>query len=312
MVNSEYVEFTIPYLLKIKDSFEQNPDWRFEIERKGVVAELRFKKEKSEGYTYSAFPEGDRSGNLCWTNVQVRFTGGLSEDGKTPDGSLIEASLYAINRFLEAYRAVMEDEWIRDLALQNIVEFTVYWDTGSEVESQTVYVPNETFGEFDLDVESRDQIKKYLDEGTHINPAKKIDLDTQEKIHRGEYDLAVINADRLFEFWAINVFVYIKESRGEPTDDAIELATNNKFTNLISNFYRDHLGFDFQATTGYEEWKEYTHELRNNVVHEGWHVTEEEAQRAYNASMKAIAEIIEEFEDELQGTNLFAKVDHNE
>lgn len=312
MVNSEYVEFTIPYLLKIKDSFEQNPDWRFEIDQEGVIAELRFKKEKSETYTYSAFPEGDRSGNLCWTKVQVRFTGGLSKDGKSPDGTLIEASLQAINRFLEVYRAVMEDEWIRDLAFENIVEFTVYWDTGSEVESKTVYLPNETFGELEMDVETRDQMQKYLDERIRINPAKKMDLDTQEKIHRGEYDLAVIIADRLFEFWAINVFVHLKDSRGESVDDAVELVTNNKFTNVISNFYRDHLGFDFQATTGYEEWKEYTHELRNNVVHEGWHVSEEEAQRAYDASMRAIAEIVEEFEDELQGTNLFVEIDHSE
>lgn len=312
MINSEYVEFTIPYLLKVKDSFEQNPDWRFEVDRDGVKAELRFKKEKSEGYTFSAFPEGDRSGNLCWTKVQVRFSDGLSQDGRSSEGTLIEASLGAINRFLEVYRAVMEDEWIRDLAFQNIVEFTVYWDTGSEVESETVYVPNETFGEFEMDLEARDQIQKYIDESIRINPAKKMDLDTKEKIHRGEYDLAVINADRLFEFWAINVFVHIKDSRGESADDAVELVTDNKFTNVISNFYNDHLGFDFKGTTEYEDWKKHTHELRNNVVHEGWHVTEEEAQRAYDASIRAIAKIIEEFKDELKGTNLFAEIDYHE
>jgi hypothetical protein len=33
MVDTEYVEFTIPYLLKLKDSFDKNPEWRFEIER---------------------------------------------------------------------------------------------------------------------------------------------------------------------------------------------------------------------------------------------------------------------------------------
>lgn len=312
MVDAEYVEFTIPYLLKLKDSFDKNPEWRFEIEREGQIAELRFRKEKSHDYDFSAFPEGDRSGKLCWTKVQVRFPGGLSKEGRSEDGPLIEASKKAINRFLEVYRAVMEDEWIRDLAVQNIVEFTVYWDLGSEIESSTVYVPNETFGDFGLDIEKRDKIQRYIDEGTNINPSKRIDLDTQEKIHRGEYELAVINADRLFEFWAINTFVYLKENRGSSTEDAIELATENKFTNIISNFYRDHLGFNFQETTEYKNWKEETHELRNNVIHEGWHITEEESQKAYNASLKAIAAITEEFKEELRGTNLFAEIEHHD
>ncbi|TKX72603.1 hypothetical protein EXE46_15655 [Halorubrum sp. GN11_10-6_MGM] len=238
MVESEYVEFTIPYLLKLKDSFEKNPEWRFEIEREGQIAELRFKKEKSSDFDYTAFPEGDRSGNLCWTKVQVRFPGGLSQENRTNDGLLIEASQKSINRFLEVYRAVMEDEWIRDLAFQNIVEFTVYWGFDSKVESKTVYVPNETFGESGIDSETRDKIQMYLNEDIRINPPKKMDLDTQEKLHRGEYELAVINADRMFEFWAVNVFVYLKELRGTSSNEAVELVTENKFTNVIGSFVR--------------------------------------------------------------------------
>lgn len=310
MVEAEYVEFTIPYLLKLKDSFGKNPEWRFEIEREGQVAELRFRKEKSDDFDYTAFPKGDRSGKLCWTKVQVRFPGGLSNEGQSEHGPLIEASRSAINRFLEVYRAIMGDEWIRDLAFQNIVEFTVYWDLGSEIKSDIVYVPNDTFGDFEIDTERRDKIQQYLDNGIGINPSKKMDLDTQEKIHRGEYDLAVINADRLFEFWAINTFVYLKENRGASTEDAIELVTENKFTNVISNYYRDHLGFDFQDTTEYEDWREETRKLRNKVIHEGWHITEKEAQKAYQASQKAIAAIMEEFKEELRGTNLFAEIDY--
>ncbi|WP_226013588.1 hypothetical protein [Halomicrobium salinisoli] len=310
MVEAEFVEFKIPYLLKLKDSIDENPDWRFEIDRGGQIAEIRFQKEKSKDYEYTAFPEGDRSGRLCWTKVQVRFPGGLNEDGKSVDGTLIRASREAINRFLEAYRAVMEDEWIRDLAFQDIVEFEVYWDHGSDVENNTVYVPNDTFGGSGLDEQKKDKIQEYLDDDVRINSAKRMDLNTQEKIHRGEYELAVINADRLFEFWAVNVFVYLKEQRGTPTEEAVSLVTNNGIKNIISNFYQDHLGSDFKNTDEYEEWSKKTHDLRNNVIHEGWQVTEEEAQDAYDASLSAIATISEEFEDELRGTTLFPEVDY--
>lgn len=201
----EYVEFRIPYLLKLKDSIEKNPDWRFEVEREGIIAELRFKKERLEGFDYTAFPEEDRSGQLCRTKVQVRFPDGLYGEGKTEDGHLIVASRKAINRFLEVYRAILQDEWVRDLAFENIVEFTIFWDDGEEVESKTVYVPNDTFAGAGIDEEGRDKIQKYLQEDIQINPTKNIDLDTQEKLHRGEYELAVVNADRLFEFWATNI-----------------------------------------------------------------------------------------------------------
>lgn len=304
MVDEEYVEFEIPYLLKLEDSIEQNPDWRFEIENDGQIAELRFRKEKSENYEYTAFPAGDRSGNLCWTKVQVRFPGGLSGDGRTEDGSLIEASREILNRFLEAYRAVMADEWIRELAFQDIVEFTVYWDLGSKTESRTVYVPNETFGSPSLEVETRDEIQRYLYEDITINPSKRIDLNTQEKIHRGEYELAVINAARHFEFWAKNIFVYLKEQRGTAPDEAVNLVIGVNISNLACNFFRDHLDFDFQKTDEYEMWSEQTQDIRNNVIHEGWHISEEQAQQAYQASLKAIARITEEFEDDLQGTGM--------
>lgn len=94
-----------------------------------------------------------------------------------------------------------------------------------------------------------------------------------------------------------------------PTDEAIELAKEPKFSNLIANYFRDHLDFDFQSTDEYDDWKNDAHELRNKVVHEGWHVTEEEARNAYDAVQRAIAVLIERFDEELQGTNLYADIE---
>lgn len=309
MIDEEYVEFTIPYLLEVEDSIEGNVDWRFHLELHETQGELRFQKEMANRYEYSAYLRGDRSGNYCRTRVQVRFPDGLRNSGKQAEsGPLIEAARDFLNRFLEVYRALVGDVWVRHLALEEIVKFDVHWITDSGEECQSFWVPNETFSELRVDAELRDKIQHYFDEGLDINPAKKIDFDTQEKIDRGEYELAVINADRLVEFWAINVYVFLRESRGASLEEAIELVKDSKFTNVAANFFRDHLDFDFQSTEGYSEWKENTHELRNHVVHEGWHVNEEEAVEAHVSAKKAIAEILTEFEDELKRTNLFAEV----
>lgn len=322
----EWVCFDIPFFLQVPDSFEENETARFYPSIHGDTAELRFKRESVEtrgGETFG-MAAGDRLGNVSYTKVRVGLGGdvlskapepsqgryALTSDLRGRDGHVIERAVRFLNRFLRVYRVALGYYWIRPLTPSEIVSFELVSVNSSgdterrhrKITPESLKPPSAT-----ITVEECKALNGVLQKESPVMLTKEIDLDTQDKIDLEEANLAVLNAERLFEIWVKNAFESILVERGWSDAETENLLKNERgeyerLTNIVGTFINHHLGFAFEETEEYEVWKKETHTLRNAVAHEGYNASREEAIDAYTASVEAILCLSDQFEDELSGT----------
>lgn len=331
----EWVCFDIPFFLQVPDSFRENKFARFYPVINGKSAELRFKRvsvENRAGMVYGMIP-GDRLGNFSRTEVRVGFDKQIidiipetvKQEGsgyafasglRGRDGFLIGKAVQYLNRFLSVYRNLTGHYWIRQLNPQEIASYELVGVTESRdtnrrsrmVSGGALQFPTATFERSDIEL-----INGHLRSESPLSIIDTIDLDTKDKIDLREYNLAVLNAERLFEVWLKKAFELVLSERGQ-SDEEIEslLKRDNgnyeRLTQIVSNYVQQHLNFDFQDTSEYDNWMNETHRVRNAVAHEGYAANQREAVRAYESSLAAMALLSKEFEDELADTDLLIKL----
>lgn len=327
-VQYEWVCFDIPFFLQVPDSFKENEVARFYPSINGNTAELRFKREAREARGSETFgmAAGDRLGNVSYTKVRVGLGDDVLSEAPDPseglnvltsdlrgrDGYLIENAIDFLNRFLRVYRLSLGYYWIRPVTPHEIVSFelvSVHDDGDTEGRHRKIVPGALKPPSATISSEECGRLNYILQNEIPVAISDEIDLDTQDKIDLKETNLAVLNAERLFEIWLKNAFEVILAERGWKDDDIDDLLKNdrdeyNKLTNIAKNFTDHHLGFAFGETEEYQNWETKTHDLRNAVAHEGYTANKEEAVNAYKASVDAILCLSGEFEDELSGSEL--------
>lgn len=323
-VAAEWVQFEIPYILQVEDSFQGNESARFRSRVRGVPAELQFKKEGREGEE-SERPgmlfgqvEGDRLGNVSYTKVKVGFDqqllDALSEelddefeavkegsptkwlknlDGR--EGRIIRAAVDHVNRFLEVYRASLGYYWIRGVSPSEVVYFmrTTVSENEDIYNHGTIYLGSAlTPGTSTIDEEAHDTIEARLNTEHNIPIIISLRLDAQDKLDLGEYRLAVITAGTMFEAFLKDGLKDLMAAQGMPDDEIESVFVDDEdytsITTLAKETVPKTLHFDFEATDEFEAWDEKTREMRNRVVHEGYVPSEEEARAAYDAADDAV------------------------
>ncbi|ELY52338.1 hypothetical protein [Natronococcus jeotgali] len=330
-VAAEWVQFEIPYILQVEDSFEGNKAARFRSSVEGVPAELQFKKEAREGEEGErpgmmfGQVEGDRLGNVSYTKVKVGFDRQLldtlpddldddfeavKEGGPTKwlknldgrEGRIIRAAVDHVNQFLEVYRASLGYYWIRGVSPSEVVYFmrATVSENGDTYDHGTMYPGNAlTPGSSTIDKEAHDTIEARLDTEHKVPITISLRLDAQDKLDLGEYRLAVITAGTMFEAFLKDGLKDLMTAQGMP-DDKIESVfvddgDYTSITTLAKETVPKTLHFDFEATDEFEAWDEKTREMRNRVVHEGYVPSEEEARAAYEAA----ADVVEFLTDKM-------------
>lgn len=325
-IQYEWVCFDIPFFLQVPDSFEKNESARFYPSICGDTAELRFEREpvKTRGGETFGMAAGDRLGNVSYTKVRVGLGDDvvseapdmsegkyvLTSDLRGRDGYLIERAVAFLNRFLRVYRVAIGYYWVRPVTPREIVLFTLVGvHTGGNTERRhrkimpgSLKPPSAT-----ISIKECKRLNGMLQSEAPVALTGETDLDTQDKIDLGETNLAVLNAERFFEIWLKNAFEEILVKRGWSNNEIEDLLKNDRgeykrLTNIAGTYIDHHLGFAFQDTEEYEEWKAKTHNLRNAVAHEGHIASKEEALDAYEASVEAILCLADEFRDELTAT----------
>lgn len=323
-IAAEWVQFEIPYLLQVEDSFEENEDARFQPRIDDIPAELQFKKVAHDDESHDrpgmmfGLVEGDRLGTVSYTKVSVgfdrQFLDTLSEDLQTDfetikqgprtkwlknlngrEGNIIHAAVDYVNRFLEVYRAALGYYWIRGVNPSEVVYFmrTTVSNDREEYNHGSMYARGGLkLGTATIDEEGREVINNRLQAEHEVPFRISLRLDTQDKLDLGEYRLAVTTAGTMFEAFLKDGLRELIAAEGM-SDEEIEAVfmDDGDYTGiktLATETIPKTLHFDFEATDEYEAWDKQTRELRNKVVHEGYIPSEEEARAAYEAADDAV------------------------
>ena len=328
------VDFQIPYLLQVEDSLEGNSE-PFHVAVDGTPAAIYFKKipKSSGGPVIAGQMIGDRLGNVSETAVRVHFDERLidkipqdrieksppeslvHQGGSNTDdshGFIVEAAVAAINRFLRVYKYVTVSYWMRNLLPYEIFSFriTEFKEDGEEKERTYNYSnsPYRGFGQT-VEQEEEEEIRSILrtEEEQPIYP--RLELETLDKISLGEYNLAVLNTQRLFEIWVKHACLLLLEKEYDEerahdlmTDDGEYVALGQTF-----NYFNQHFGHDFRETEEYDRWDRAYKQIRCEVAHAEYMASNQDANEMYEACQELQLTIYGEFKDDLEDTSLRSK-----
>lgn len=326
------VRFDIPYLLQVEDSLGEQAD-PYLINLDGIPANVYFKKVPggSDGVSIAGRMIGDRLGNVSQTTVLVQFNEQLMREipeeqietsapdsvihrsgtpGKGYRGLVVESAVEVVNRFLRVYKYVTVSYWMRDLFPYEIFSFDIkeFKNDGEEYEMTYEYSnsPFESFGSI-IEDEKENEIRHLLKNQEVLSLYSKLELDIINKISLGQYSLAVVNAQRLFEIWTKHAARILLEKEYNK-EKAVELIWDDGkyegLKQLSHNFFPQHLDYDFAGTDQYDRWESAYNNIRNKVTHEGHTASHEEATKMYEACQSAQQAIHNRFEEELKGTDL--------
>lgn len=323
-VSAEWVQFEVPYILQVEDSFEGNEAARFHSRVGGVPAELQFKKEareKAEGDRPGMMfgqVEGDRLGNVSYTKVRVGFAqpflDSLPDDVKGDfesvkeghptkwlknldgrEGHIIRSAVDHVNRFLEVYRASLGYYWIQGVSPAEIVYFmrTTVAEDGENYNHGAMYPKGGLEpGTATIDVESHETLNARLQTEHQVPIEISLRLDAQDKLDLGEYRLAVITAGTMFEAFLKDGLKELMAAEGMSENEIeavfVDDGDYTSITTLATETVPKTLHFDFEATDEFEAWDEQTRKMRNQVVHERYIPSKDEARAAYEAAESAV------------------------
>lgn len=325
---AEWVEFEIPFLIQVEDSFDGNEHTRFQVERNDIPAEFQFEKQvrEEEGRPGSMFGlvEGERLGNVSYTKVRIGFAqpfinsldeeyqssfekiteGGqarLISSLESREGYIIKEAVNYLNLFLDRYRASFDYYWIRQLKPSEIAYFTLHSvaEDGSEHKHGVMYAQDGlTPGSVTLDEQQYKILQSRLHDNHEIPAPVSLELDAKDKLDLGEYRLCVILSETMFESFLKTNLRQIMEAEGKSPEE-IENAFrrgDGDYKGIVRVAKDAHktLHFDFEGTDEYENWRQKTRDVRNDVVHDGYMPTDNEARKALNAASNAIELLSEE------------------
>lgn len=323
-IAAEWVQFEIPYLLQVEDSFEGNEDARFCPRIADVPAELQFKKEARDdekgdrpGMMFGMV-EGDRLGNVSYTKVKVgfdrQFLDSLPKDFQNNfenvkeghptkwlkdldgrEGYIIQGAVDYVNRFLEIYRAGLGYYWIRGVSPAEVVYFmrTTVSTDGENYHHGTMYPRGGLkLGSATIDGEDHETLNARLQTEHQVPIEISLRLDARDKLDLGEYRLAVITAGTMFESFLKDGLKELMAAGGMSEDEIeavfVDDGDYTPITTLATETVPKTLHFDFEATDEFEAWDEQTREMRNRVVHEGYVPSEDEARAAYESAESVV------------------------
>lgn len=301
------VQFKIPFLIRVgnpgSDGFEI-----YSIPFEEYTAKIGFDMEPGGkgGVTIAAGAEEDRLGNLSSTKVQVVFgkdfiksipddvleipgsavfqiAGGGVKDDK--NGYIAKESTRCVNRFVKIYKSVTNSYWMRNLLPHDIFDFILIEVNENGDTSQQRYQHNagimsgmgSTIGE-----KKDNQIREMLVNNTTPSIYTRLQLRVRDEMSLKEYDLAVADSQRLMERWVKEACeCLLQEFKGMSRSKAEDITRREdgsfmSFDNIIDQ-YESKLDFNIRRSKEYDDWYNNVRGLRNDIVHEGYRPTENEA-----------------------------------
>lgn len=263
--------------------------------------------------------EGDRAGRASFSSVRVNFDLRIFEPKDYFNVKyFVNLAIDSLNKFIEHYRVFTGRHYIRPVTPAIVQKFTIF----NYFSDKPTFVQHYVTGKAVLDVDEAelslppfvfhidammhcaggvsDEIDVNLREILYkdIEPSiiDTLHLEVKDKLDLREWRLAAIEAAVLFETFLNTRLRDVYRNKGFS-----EFDVENKFHKndslrtplssyaIAKNLVKDATGFDFSATSEFQNWSCNTKDLRNDVVHgKKYKVTRDEAQLSYACVVNGI------------------------
>lgn len=304
MERERKIKFEIPYHIGIPKEVTFFP----QIQNVPVGVEFETVNKGNLNVGGSSTIRRERFGNAISSNVTVRFHGkfeqifssNIPDKGVYPggrwfpdkDGLYIKFAVDALNQVISAYRHVTGSYWINMLNMGDIAEFIIEdYKNGKIVNSTDRQI---TRGSVRMGRDLEDDVEKIgdiLSDEEQINMYQEIHLNIRDELDLGEYTLSAMLSFMLFERWVKNAFLLsISEIKSQEKAEDLAFEDDGQFESIMTiiDFFRDHADLEFKDFRDYDKWKRELYELRNEIVHELYRPTFDEAGVAHELCVDSI------------------------
>lgn len=220
------------------------------------------------------------------------------------DGLYIKFAVDAVNKVIYAYRHVTGGYWIQRLNMGDIAQFEIQDYDDGEIVNETKRQITRGSVQMGMDPENTvREVAEILERESPINIYQEIHLDIRDKIDLGDYSLSVLLSFMLFERWTKSAFL-TSVSAIKSEEKAHDLAfRDEQFKPLmhIIDLLDDHTNIDFKKYPQYEEWERNLYDVRNEVVHELYQPSFEEAGEAHEICISSIEWLQDELSPHIKG-----------
>jgi hypothetical protein len=299
LIRSASIVFDLPFRLNL-------PDGRYEVNSQDCLTSVYLKSKISPsdmpgmpagfGFAPGSVVLGDRWGKFSHTNVQMVFhyLFWIKPSIVFPHFLLSKAT-DIINRMFSVCRGVRGDHYTR-ITKNDIFSFNVYYfDTyGNPRPEVSVPFGTNTIamgGASNPTNEELTNMRQFLSSDFHLPLFQEVILDAWDYHYYGNYRAAVVESGTAFEVF-IHDFIwnaYLKKGKSE---DIIKKILEAGLMNLL----RDHIikltGDDFCSTQEYSNWQHDAYDIRNDTVHRGKKISENESFKAIQAVSDAVKFIL--------------------
>jgi hypothetical protein len=282
------------------------PDGRYDVNTEDYFSSVYLKNKTSPadmpgmpagvGFAPSSIVLGDRWGKFSHTNVQINFHHPIHiKPSIVFHDFLLSKAIEIMNRMFSVCRGVNGDHYIR-INKKDIFSYTVYYFDANGRSRRAVSVPFgnniiSTGGTSDPTNEELTKIRQILSADIYLPLFQELIFDAWDYQYYGNNRAAVIEAGTAFEIF-IHDFIwngYLKKGRSE-----------EKIKNILEaglmNLLRDHIvkltGIDFCSTDEFTNWEKNAYKIRNDTVHEGKKISEDDSSKAIEATSNAVKFIL--------------------
>ena len=281
------VQYKLPVAFDILDSIEnQNNGEPYLIQIDDIPALIKTKriydfrwKEDFQLAEYSKMEE-DRSGILSYSVIQIWFDEQMINSGKIDKDKIrlfteqfVGLSIEYLNKFINIYRGVTNQFWIRNVVRKDIMNYQYYLlDSDDNTESifQLATKDGIYFNggkEFQIEEEKDQRLRHYLLEH-HYSFKDDMVAFMLDNFHLGRYNLALIQGATLFENF---IYSELKKHLSNTKLDKIKKKEDCGclvgISEICKRGIKEYFDFDFGNT---QEWKDiqlYMLRPRNKIVH---------------------------------------------
>lgn len=280
-----YVVFDLPFALQLRDQTAV-PEMYVHGTPPAGISFVRKMNTQSNVQAIGLLEGGDPYGRISYTGVQVRFNAEPSPEViGWDDDLLLRESVDRVNQLLDHYRDIFNAPLVRPVSLLHLVHFDVIEGSGDGDPIRRTLLRGAgplRVGTHADDIELEEALRGRLQLVDPPAVLRLIELDVYARISAGEYRLAVIDAEALFEAWLGSALRAAFVQRGEAEPDVERRFVNGKgsplgikdiATKVVAAVIGDHT---WSQSPQFRAWDN-VRILRNDLLH-GHRFTVSEAQ----------------------------------
>jgi len=282
------IQFRIPFSVDTLDSIDSNEGSPYEVFIDDIPAQLRFRriyefKYKSAGADMSPFSkvDQDRNGILSHSEIQIIWDKRVLNKVSIPLNDLwmssehfVDLGIEYVNKFLNSYRDISEQFWIKKIVKRNIFNYTYrLFDEDKITNGSQTLIPQHNPVQFNggknfnLEEKQDETLRKML-QTNYFSFRNELISDANENYSLGNYNISLLQSVIRFEN-----FVYSQlKNKGFSTSKLNKYKKKEcdcliGISEICKNLFQKEFNIDFGSTREFKNLQNFALTIRNKIVH---------------------------------------------